>query len=290
MNSMTGYGKGVSVADGYELTIELKSVNNRFLEVNNRITKSLVVMDTAVRTRIGEVLRRGSVEVYYNLRSTSETKFAITADEVVARRYIAIAEQLASLGVPNDLSASVLMRMSEVIRQDETEFSDETKAKLVMPALDAALVELQAARAREGAVLARDLGIVLDSIRAKLAVIRERAPAILADYNARLKDKLTAVLDTVPLDEARLATEVAVYADRVDTNEEIQRLGAHIDAFAALIAAEGETGRKLDFLTQEMTRETNTLGSKCSDLATTNLVLEIKNEIEKLKEQSRNAE
>jgi len=291
MRSMTGYGKGVASGNGIELTVEIKSVNNKFLEVNNRIPKGYLFLDTEVRRLISDKLRRGSLDVYYNLTSQcGETELVL--DTALSDQYAACADTVRDryATLADDFGVTALMRMPNVLVERARETDDEAKRVLVMTAVEQALEKLVAVRESEGLTLRADLARGIGVIRGCLDRIAARAPEIITEYKARLWERVKNVLDTVPVDENKLLNEVAFYVDKVDTNEEIKRLYAHLDAFDECLSAQTEIGRKLEFLTQEMTRETNTLGVKCADLATTELVLAIKNEIERLKEQSRNVE
>ena len=291
MHSMTGYGKGVASQDGLELTVEIKSVKNKFLEINNRLPKGYLFLDTEVRRRIGESLRRGSLDVYYNL-SGAVGDTVLTLDDALCEQYASAARTLLDRydELEDDFGVTAMLRMPGVLVETARETDDEQKRELVMQALDSALKQLVAVREGEGATLHQDLSRGINVIRASLDKINARALEIISEYKARLWNKVQTVLEDVPLDEGKLLNEVAFYVDKVDTNEEIKRLYAHLDAFTECLEREGEIGRKLEFLTQEMTRETNTLGVKCADIVTTELVLSIKNEIERLKEQSRNVE
>jgi uncharacterized protein (TIGR00255 family) len=261
------------------------------LEINNRLPKGYLFLDTEIRRRIGESLRRGSLDVYYNL-SGAVGDTVLTLDDALCEQYASAARTLLDRydELEDDFGVTAMLRMPGVLVETARETDDEQKRALVMQALDSALKQLVAVREGEGATLHQDLSRGINAIRASLNKINARAPEIISEYKARLWNKVQTVLEDVPLDEGKLLNEVAFYVDKVDTNEEIKRLYAHLDAFTECLERDGEIGRKLEFLTQEMTRETNTLGVKCADIVTTELVLSIKNEIERLKEQSRNVE
>lgn len=289
MKSMTGYGKGVSNYGSKTLTIELKSVNNRFLEINSRLPKYLMAGDEIIRKRISAVLKRGSVDVYFDLKDTS-CGASVCVDHELAALYAEAAGELASrFGIPDDFSNADLMRCPDVvtlIKDDDTDIL----CDMLDEAVGEAVIELDRMREIEGRSVRADFVRLIDNIQSHLDMVKQRSPQVVEDYRAKLVKRIEDYLGAVEIDQAKLINEVAFFADKADINEEISRLYSHIDQFNDVISSDGEAGRKLDFLAQEMNREINTMGSKSVDIELLNHVVEMKNELEKIREQIRNVE
>lgn len=291
MRSMTGYGKGAASSAGLTVTAEIKTVNHKFFDWNMKMPKGFLFVEDDAKKTVAGAVSRGHVDLYLTVEKQTAEAGEYRTDAALARMYVDSARQLSeTLGVPFDITASSLMKNPDIVTLSETEIDDETVRKVTLEAVSEAVSALVSMREREGAALAADLSEKLASIEASLEEVKKEAPRAVAEYRRKLRARIDEALGQLPLDEARLATEVALFADKCAIDEEISRLGAHIAAMRALIASQGQVGRKLDFLVQEMNRETNTIGSKANDLAITERVLAMKNDIEKIREQAQNAE
>lgn len=291
MRSMTGYGKGTASSAGLTVTAEIKTVNHKFFDWNMKMPKGFLFVEDDAKKAVAGAVSRGHVDLYLTVEKQTAEAGEYRTDAALAKMYVDSARQLSeTLGVPFDITASSLMKNPDIVTLSETEIDDETVRKVTLEAVSEAVSALVAMREREGAALAADLSEKLASIEASLEEVKKEAPRAVAEYRRKLRARIDEALGQLPLDEARLATEVALFADKCAIDEEISRLGAHIAAMRALIASQGQVGRKLDFLVQEMNRETNTIGSKANDLAITERVLAMKNDIEKIREQAQNAE
>lgn len=291
MRSMTGYGKGAASSAGLTVTAEIKTVNHKFFDWNMKMPKGFLFVEDDAKKAVAGAVSRGHVDLYLTVEKQTAEAGEYRTDAALARMYVDSARQLSeTLGVPFDITASSLMKNPDIVTLSETEIDDETVRKVTLEAVSEAVSALVSMREREGAALAADLSEKLASIEASLVEVKKEAPRAVAEYRRKLRARIDEALGQLPLDEARLATEVALFADKCAIDEEISRLGAHIAAMRALIASQGQVGRKLDFLVQEMNRETNTIGSKANDLAITERVLAMKNDIEKIREQAQNAE
>lgn len=291
MKSMTGYGKGVAEKDFKRVSIEIKTLNNRFLDINTRLPKSLIVCDEVIRQNIQEKIKRGSVEVFFNYVNNSENTKTIFIDSNLASQYVDVAKGLSEeLDLMNDVAISTVLKVPEIMKIETADDDPEILVELTETAIKSALEDLDRMRSKEGESICEDFTLLICKIESALFRIRELANKVVDDYREKIKKRITEYLGEVEIDQARLLNEVAFFADKADINEEISRLGSHISQFRLCLTSEEALGRKLDFLTQEMGREINTLGSKSNNIEITNLVLEMKNELEKLKEQIRNVE
>ncbi|MCM1305784.1 MAG: YicC family protein [Bacteroides sp.] len=291
MYSMTGYGKGVAKADGKTITVEIKTVNHRYLDFGIKIPRSFLFLEDAIKKAVSGAISRGHVDLFLTYEQSTSADGAYTADVELAKNYLAVAKDLAKqTGIKNDITLSSLVKVADVIKREQPTEDEELLKKLTEEALSIALENLKVMRKREGASLMADISSKLDCIEKSLAIIKQNAPKVVENYRAGLQARIAEVVDANKIDMQRLATEVALYADHCAIDEEITRLGAHIAHARALLLADEPVGRKTEFLVQEFNRETNTIGSKANDLAITSEVLKIKNEIEKIREQAANIE
>ncbi len=289
MKSMTGYGKCVVEENCRTLTVEMKSVNNRYLEINCRMPKTLASFEETAKRTIKKYLNRGSVDVYFTYENNAEKHLSI--DEVTTKAYYEAAKKISELlGVENNYSAAEIIKTNGVIVEKADEEDEVALKALVERAVDGAVRALDEMRTVEGATATKDLLRLVDNIDGALTKAENRAPKVVAEYREKLRARITELLSDVALDEARLLNEVAFFADKADINEEISRLHSHIAQFRSACANGGPQGRNLDFVSQEMGREINTMGSKSNDGELTALVIYMKNELEKIKEQIRNVE
>ena len=290
MRSMTGCGSGLVSRDGWEVTVEIRTVNHRFLDLALRLPRPLSFLEPVIREGITGRLGRGHVDVFLTVGSTGEASAAVRTDLNLARAYAEAGRGIAeATGTAFDLTVSGLMGLEGVVQVSEREMDQERIAALCGEALSAALDQLIGMRENEGAFLKQDLKIHLDRVEALRSEVCVRAPGVIVDYQERLWARLRA-LEADGIDPQRLAQEVALMADRCAVDEELSRLESHLGQMRQLLEADGETGKKMDFLVQEMNRETNTIGSKASDLFITNQVVAMKSEIEKIREQVQNVE
>lgn len=290
MRSMTGCGRGQSLGEAWEVTAEIKTVNHRFLDVACRLPRSLSFLEEGIRKRLGGSIRRGHADVFLTVRRVGGSAATVQVDEALACRYSEAAARLAeATGCAMDVTASTLLGLEGVVQTVEAEVDEEAVSALCAEALDEALAQLNDMRCREGEHLMHDLAEHLDAAQTLRERIALRAPQVVEDYRARLQSRLAA-MGVESVDPARLAQEVALMADRCAIDEELSRLTSHIAQMRTYLTATGEIGKKMDFLIQEMNREANTIGSKASDARIAQDVVDLKSEIEKLREQVQNVE
>lgn len=291
MLSMTGYGRGEYREGGIELSVEIKTVNNRYLDALIKAPRIFAAYEEVIRARVREKITRGHADVYVSLSDKREKKKALELDEGVAASYIAAARRLSRLSsdIPFDVTATSLLRMPDVVVRDESQAADDELIAALTSALSSALENLNAMRFKEGEKLRADMLSRMDRIEQLVKMVAERAPLVAEDYRAKLKEKIEKYLQGVTYDEGKLLTEVALFSDKSNIDEELTRLKSHIEQFRD-ICRSPIVGRKLDFLVQEFNRETNTICSKSNDITITKCGLELKNEIEKIREQVQNVE
>lgn len=290
MRSMTGCGTGTAKREGWEVTAEVKSVNHRFLDIGLRLPRTLSFLEPVIRTGISEKIKRGHIETYISVKNSEESSVTVSTDLELAKTYFEAARAVAeATGAVNDMTTAELMKLEGVNVLTEREMNQELIAGLCREALSAAMDQLIDMRTREGAHLREDLEIHLGEIAKLRAEIEKRAPLVVTEYQEKLHLRIKA-LNAEGADPQRLAQEVALMADRCAIDEELARLESHLRQMSLYIQEKEETGKKMDFLIQEMNRETNTIGSKASDLFITQRVVSMKSEIEKMREQIQNAE
>jgi uncharacterized protein (TIGR00255 family) len=291
MLSMTGYGKGEYSENGIELTCEIKTVNNRYLDVSIKAPRIFAAYEDVVRNTVRKKLSRGHADVFVSLKDKRERPTALTTDMALAASYVAAAKALkqAFPDLTDDVTISSVLRYPEVLKQEDSVTLDEELTNALISALNMALDKLNEMRAVEGDKLKTDMLSRMSTIETLVGQVTERAPQIQNEYREKLKNRVQEYLANVPVDESRLLSEVAVFADRTNIDEELTRLRSHIEQFRS-ICEEGVVGRKLDFLVQEFNREANTTCSKSNDVTITRIGLALKNEIEKIREQVQNLE
>ncbi|MDD7445259.1 MAG: YicC family protein [Clostridiales bacterium] len=291
MRSMTGYGRGGIERDGRELTLELKTVNHRFLDLNIRLPRALLFLEDGLRKGLNARLSRGHVDVFINYRNVREDAREVTLDGALLKAYARAMDEAALLvpGVKDDRALTRLVSMPDVLTVAERSEDQESVTALCADVLNLACDALEQMREREGESIGRDLAAKVDNLERIAGEIAGRAPGVVKDYQQRLNERIAELLQSPP-DPQRLAQEVAIFADRAAIDEELVRLSSHFAQFRHLLAASEPVGRKLDFLVQEMNREVNTIGSKASDLEIGKRVVEAKAEIEKIREQVQNIE
>ena len=290
MQSMTGVGAGKAARDGWEVTAELKTVNHRFLDVNLRLPRNLSFLEPVAREKISGSLTRGHVEVYLNVVNTACGSREVVTDLALAAAYAKAAAEIGeTTGIREPIGVRDLMTLEGVVTLTEREMDQELVAELCREALTEATEQVNRTRALEGVHLKEDLKIHLNLASALREKILERAPAVVTDYRSRLENRLVQ-LGSGGVDPQRLAQEVALMADRCAIDEELSRLDSHIRQMNRYLETEEPVGKKMDFLIQEMNREANTIGSKASDAEIAQTVVNLKSEIEKMREQIQNVE
>jgi uncharacterized protein (TIGR00255 family) len=290
IRSMTGFGAGRGTCEGEEVDVEVRSVNHKYCEVKVRIPRELSALEHEVVRSVKERLARGGVDVAVR-RTNAGSSLAPRVDVALAESYArAFAEIQARLGLPGSVTLADVLTAEGVVRLDERAVDPERVGEAVRRAVGAALGHLVVMRAREGEALARDLALRLDEVERLVASVATMAPEAVEQYRARLAERVAELSRGLPVDPARLAQEVAIFADRTDVAEEVTRLRSHLAQVRALLGVSEPSGRKLDFLVQEMHREANTIGSKSQHGDIAGVVVSLKAEIERMREQVQNVE
>ena len=291
VKSMTGYGRAVETVNGREFTVEIRSVNNRYLDCTVKLPRSFSFAEEAVKAAVKAAVSRGKVDVYISVRSETEADVQVTLNKPVVEGYLAAMRQMvADYGVADDISVSVLSRMSDVFVVDKPKADEDQLKADLLSVVDKALAAYDQMRITEGLALENDLRSRAATILELVAQVEELNPKTVSDYRKRLEEKMREVLENKSIDESRILTEAAIFADKVAVDEETVRLRSHLEQMDAMLSGTGGIGRKLDFLLQEMNREANTTGSKCSDVKVARIVVDIKAELEKIREQTQNIE
>lgn len=292
VKSMTGFGRGEAADQRYKITVELKSVNNRYLEVALHSPRLLLPLEHTIKSRIAKVAERGKVDVYIQVETVGECLPTVNVDLALSAAYMQAADDVAAaIARPNDMTVSRILGLPGVLSTEKAADDMDEVAEVLNEALGEALAGFAAMRELEGGRLAADLLARRDTVRGLVAAIDELSANVAQDYQARLTARISELLSgTAPVDEARLANEVAYFADHACINEELIRLDSHLRQLADLLGGSAACGRKLDFLLQEINREVNTIGSKANYLEISQLVIEAKSELEKIREQVQNLE
>ena len=291
IKSMTGFGRYEICETERKITVEMKTVNHRYLDVSMKMPKKLNFFEAAIRGVLKEYVQRGKVDLFISYEDYTENNVTIKYNKDIAAEYLRYMNQMAEeFSLRNDVSVSMLARFPEVFSMEEGNIDEEGIWKTLEKALRGAAEALTQARITEGENLRKDLIAKLDDMLAHVAFIEARAPQIIVEYRQNLEGKVKELLADTQVDENRLLMEVTVFADKVCVDEELVRLRSHIEATKATLLGGGSIGRKLDFIAQEMNREANTILSKASDLETSNHAIELKTEIEKVREQIQNIE
>ena len=291
IKSMTGFGRAEVSDEKIKITIEIKAVNHRYLDVNMKMPKKLCIFESSIRTVLKEYVERGKIDIFITYEDFTETNVLVKYNDEVAKAYVAFINDISKeFSLENDLKASTLSRFPEVFTLEEQEIDESELWEYVEKALRDALKMFVDARVKEGENLKNDIIVKLDNMLENVSFIEKRAPEIINEYHARLKDKVSEYLKDSSIDEQRIVTEVTLFTDKICIDEEIVRLKSHIEATKDALINGGSLGRKLDFIAQEMNREANTILSKANDLKTSNHAIELKTDIEKVREQIQNIE
>lgn len=297
VKSMTGYGRGEETAQGTTVTVELRAVNNRYLDCTVKMPRTYIFAEDALKELVQSKVSRGKVDVFVNVAHEGGDDVTVTVNKSLARAYVRAMLQLERLGaeegnrtILSDYKTADLARFPDVLTVEKKEEDQDQVKALLLAALDRALDDFNTMRAREGEKLKADILGRADTIESLTAKVEQRSPETVKEYRNRLEVKMQEVLQNTQIDESRLLTEAAIFADKVAVDEETVRLHSHLSQLRELLGKGGAVGRKLDFLIQEFNREANTIGSKCSDIQIARIVVDIKAEIEKIREQVQNIE
>ena len=291
IKSMTGYGNAKGSSGKLEISIELKSVNNRFLDCNIRLPRVYTSLEENLKAIVQKYISRGKVDVFINIDASAADDVVVSLNESIAEAYVNVFRQMSEkYGIENDLTASSLSRMPDVLRVEKAEADTEQLGNELGHVLEEAMQQFDAMRKREGEKLYNDVRSRLDTIEALGQKAEARSPVTAAEYRAKLEQRMRDVLENKELDENRILMEAAIFADKIAISEETVRLSSHISQMRQIIESDQPVGRKLDFLVQEMNREANTMGSKGNDVELARIVVDIKTEVEKIREQIQNVE
>lgn len=291
IRSMTGYGSAKGTCQGLSISVELKSVNNRYLDCSVRLPRGFLFAEEAVKAKVQQHISRGKVDVYVNIDTDSSDAVVVKVNRALADGYVAAVRELSeAYGLDGTLSALALGRMPDVLSVEKRDADADAVSAAIAEITEQALAEYDAMRDREGRKLHDDIAGRLVTIESYIGEVERRSPETVDEYRQRLYRKMTEVLENTTLDEQRILLEAGIFADKIAVDEETVRLRSHISQMRGMLETGSPIGRKMDFLVQEFNRESNTIGSKCSDSAITKIVIELKSEIEKIREQIQNIE
>ena len=291
IKSMTGYGRSVETVNGREFTVEIRSVNNRYLDCTVKLPRAVSFAEDAVKQAVKNEVSRGKVDVYISIRSETAKDTTVTLNASVLEGYLsAMKEMVDTFAVKDDISVSLLSRMPEVFVVEHAQADEAQLLADLMQVVATALANYDAMRTTEGQALDADLRSRGETILGLVSQVEAGNAQTVADYRTRLENKLKEVLELTNIEESRILTEAAIFADKVAVDEETVRLRSHLQQMNTMLDGGGAVGRKLDFLLQEMNREANTIGSKCTDVRLARIVVDIKAELEKIREQTQNIE
>ena len=291
VKSMTGYGRARETLNGRDITVEVRSVNNRYLDCTVKMPRTYVFAEDAIKSRVQKAISRGKVDVYVTIDTTAADVSVVAVNEPLARSYYeALMKLKETFALEGDVTPMALAKFPDVLTVTRAEEDLETVAADICAVLEQALLAYNEMRAVEGERLADDISGRVSTIESVVSKVEERSPQTVAEYRARLTGKMNEVLQSTTIDESRILTEAAIFADKIAVDEETVRLRSHIAQLRAMLQSEQPVGRKLDFLIQEVNRECNTIGSKCNDLTIAQDVVNMKAEVEKIREQVQNIE
>lgn len=291
IKSMTGFGRFEILEAERKVTVEMKGVNHRYLDVNIRMPKKLNFFESSIRNLLKQYASRGKIDIFITYEDMTETQVVLKYNETLAREYMGYYKKMEeTFGLENDVKVSTLARCPEVITMEEQAADEEELWNVLKKALEGAFTQFVETRTAEGEQLKKDLIEKLDGMESYVEQIEERSPKIVAEYREKIEEKVKELLADTQIDENRIAQEVVLFADKICTDEETVRLKSHIRHMKETLKTSEGIGRKLDFIAQEMNREANTILSKANDLETSNLAIELKTEVEKVREQIQNIE
>jgi len=291
IRSMTGFGRAEQLFDEYKISVELKAVNNRYLDINTKVYKQYSFLEEIARECVASALSRGKIDIFIQIEPIGNDDITVTLNESLALSYNDAMKRLSEvIDIRDDIGTSSFLRLPDVFVVEKKE---KDKERIIIDAknvITAAVEDLSSNRIREGERLKNFFDSCICTIKEILTVIKERSPQTVDEYKQKMKERIQEILDGVEVDETRLLTEVGIFADKVNITEEIIRFESHLKEYSHLLSTDTSVGRKLDFIIQELNREANTMGSKCNDYIISKSVVELKSEIEKLREQVQNIE
>ena len=291
VKSMTGYGRAREMRNGRDITVEVRSVNNRYLDCTVKMPRAYIFAEDRMKARVQQAISRGKVDVFVTIDASAADEAVVAVNEPLARGYYEALTRLKTMfSLPGEVTPEVLAKFPDVLAVTKAEEDVEAIAADICAVLDDALTSYNAMRAVEGEKLAADVAGRVTTIETVVGKVEERSPQTVAAYRQRLEAKMQEVLQSTTIDESRILTEAAIFADKIAVDEETVRLRSHIAQLRAMLASDEPVGRKLDFLIQEVNRECNTIGSKCNDLTIAQDVVNMKAEVEKIREQVQNME
>lgn len=291
IKSMTGFGRAEQLFEAYKISVEIKSVNNRYLDINTKVYKQYSFLEEVVRECVSAGLSRGKVDVFVQIEPVGEEEIAVTLNDGVVKGYRDALSRLVEVAdVPDDIAASSFLRLPDVFKIEKQENDKDEIASDARIVTNQAIADLIENRSREGERLKSFFDQCIVSVKTILETIKERSPLTVDEHKQKMKERIEELLGGIEVDEARLLTEIGIFADKVNITEEIVRFESHLKEYSHLLESDIAVGRKLDFITQELNREANTMGSKCNDYIISKSVVELKSEIEKLREQVQNIE
>ena len=291
IKSMTGYGGAKGSVEGLEISVELKSVNNRYLDTSVRLPRSFLFAEDGVKAAVQRHISRGKVDVFVSVDSSAAGDMTVKINEPLLKSYMEAINSIANdYGLSNDMTAMSICRFPDVLSVEKKDMDAEAITAGIVAVAEDALKDFDAMRLREGEKLRDDVLSKLETIDSLVSTVEQESPKTLADYRARLDSKMAEVLGSAGIDENRILAEAAIFADRIAVDEETVRLRSHMSQLKTMISGDSPTGRKLDFLIQEFNREANTIGSKCQNSSIAHVVVDLKSEIEKIREQIQNIE
>ncbi len=290
LKSMTGFGRAECAVDGFNIKVNLKSVNHRYMDVSVKVPKYYTFVEDEIRKTAAKYISRGKVEVFVSVERTEGSGKTVVIDRDVAENYINALKSLNEFGIEDDVKISTISQYHDIFKIENTEEDEERITKLICDVFSLAAEDFVNMRINEGKNMEADILSHLDILAQNLALVEERYPKIVEEYRNRLFRKVSEVLEDKNVDETRIVTEAAIFAEKSDIGEETVRLASHIKEFKKAIKTDLPIGKKLDFMIQEMNRETNTMGSKANDIEISKIIVEMKSEIEKIREQIQNIE
>ncbi|MBO5469147.1 MAG: YicC family protein [Lachnospiraceae bacterium] len=291
IKSMTGFGRSESITKERKIVIEMKSVNHRYCDLNIKMPKKFNFFEAAIRNHLKQYIGRGKVDIFITYEDYTESNVCVKYNNELAAEYVKYLNQISEdFNLKNDLSPVALSRFPEVFTLEEQSIDEDELWKELVACLDEAAIQFVESRTKEGETLKQDMIQKLDGMLEMVDYIESVSPSLVEVYRQRLEDKVKEILDGVAMDESRIATEVTIYADKICVDEETVRLRSHIENTKAILLEGGNVGRKLDFIAQEMNREANTILSKADSLDVSNKAIDLKTEIEKVREQIQNIE
>ena len=291
IKSMTGYGGAKGSVEGLDISIDLKSVNNRYLDTSVRLPRSFLFAEDGIKAAVQRHISRGKVDVFVSIDSSAAGDMTVKINQPLLKGYIEAVNSIANeYGLPNDMTAMSVCRFPDVLSVEKKDMDAEAITSGIIAIAEQALEDFDSMRLREGEKLRDDVLSKLGTIESLVSVVEQESPKTLADYRARLESKMAEVLGSAGIDENRILAEAAIFADRIAVDEETVRLRSHMSQLKTMISGNSPTGRKIDFLIQEFNREANTIGSKCQNSHIAHVVVDLKSEIEKIREQIQNIE